>query len=69
MGKDDDDFIKALAILAGIGAGLWLLGKALSNKKVDYYRCWNCNNLITPHTNPCPYCGVFIDWSLINQGA
>lgn len=62
MGKDEDTLIGGLAILAGIGAGLWLLGKALSSKKVDYYRCWKCNNLIRPNTNPCPYCGAQIDW-------
>jgi len=29
MGKDDD-LVGALAVIAGIGAGIWLLGKALS---------------------------------------
>lgn len=68
MGKDND-VLGALAVLAGIGAGIWLLGKALSNKKVDYYRCWNCNNLITPNIDPCPYCRSKIDWGSGNQNA
>jgi hypothetical protein len=67
MGKDDDDALTGLGIIAGILAGAWLLGKALSSKKVEYFRCWNCNNLIVPNTNPCPYCRSHIDWGMTNQ--
>lgn len=60
-----DDWLGALAVLAGIGAGIWLLGKALSpsTKKINYYRCWNCNKLLLPNTKRCPHCGSDIDWS------
>lgn len=56
--KKDDDWLGALAILGG----LWLLKEALSQKNVNYYRCWNCNKFLLPNTNPCPYCHSNIDW-------
>jgi len=48
--------------LFGILAGLWLLGQIFGKSKVDYFRCWKCNNLIPPKTNPCPYCRANVDW-------
>jgi len=64
MGKDEDDFLKGLGTLALIGGGLWLLKEIFGKKDVKYYRCWNCQKLIMPFTNPCPFCGVGIDWSV-----
>jgi len=61
--KKDDDWLGALLILGG----LWLLKEALSQKNVNYFRCWNCNKFLLPNTNPCPYCGVHIDWSRSNE--
>jgi len=57
MGKDDD-WIGLLAVLGG----LWLLGKALTQKKVDYYKCWNCDRIVAPNTKVCPFCKSRIDW-------
>ena len=65
MGKDSDDTLSALLILGE----LWLLGKALSSKKVDYFRCWSCNKFLLPNTNPCPHCGAHIDWIRSNEYA
>ncbi|MCH7561110.1 MAG: zinc-ribbon domain-containing protein [Thaumarchaeota archaeon] len=61
MGKDND-WIGALGILAGIVLGLGLLGKALSKNKVEYFRCWSCNRVITKNQNICPYCGANNDF-------
>ncbi len=63
MGKDGDDILGGLVILAG----LWLLGKALSSKKVDYFTCWNCKRIIAPNTEICPFCGVRISWGQTNE--
>lgn len=35
----------------------------IRKKERAYYRCWNCQGLIKPFTNPCPFCRVGIDWS------
>jgi len=57
MGKNDD-WIGALAIIGG----LWLLGKALTKKNVDYFKCWNCSRIIAPNIKVCPFCKSRIDW-------
>lgn len=56
MGKDD--WVGLLAIIGGLA----ILGAALSKKKVDYFRCWNCNRVILKGSNPCPYCQATISW-------
>lgn len=61
MGKDDD-WIGALAVLGG----LWLLGQIFSKKKVDYFKCWNCNRILAPNTQVCPFCKSRIDWGKIS---
>jgi len=48
---------------AAIGIGLLILAAAISKKKVEYFRCWNCNGVITKNTTTCPHCGSHNNWS------
>jgi len=53
-----DDWTNGLLFLAG----LYILGKALSKDKVDYFRCWNCNRVLVKKDTSCPFCDVVINW-------
>jgi len=53
-----DDGIGGLLLLAG----LYIVGKALTKGKVNYYRCWHCNRVLVGKPSSCPYCKVNLSW-------
>ncbi len=64
MPRRDNDWGGFIAFLIG----LWLVSKVLKSKEVEYYRCWNCNRIITPYTSRCPFCRAEIDWTGTGYG-
>jgi rRNA maturation endonuclease Nob1 len=55
-----------LAALAIIGVGIWFLSELAKNKgDVTAYRCWNCQGMIKPGEERCPWCGARQDWRRI----
>lgn len=59
MGNETDDFVKAGAIIAGIGLVLGLI-KLLGEKR---YLCPMCNRDIRQGVNQCPHCKTHLRWN------
>ena len=62
--KKEGNLVGLILFFIGAGVALWLLSQIFKSptKKVEYYRCPGCRRMITPRTNPCPFCKTRLIW-------